>query len=1375
MLIETIDEPYGDNCLHGGDKHRIGLDEDQDGVLQESEVISASYSCNSNGAPEIYFNGRETTVAGFEYSLLVHSYDWDNSIYGIDEVEASVIGKPSWLKLISNEQGSMALSGIAVGEIGDTHTITISSTDGKLTTEQSFEITIADGIQVSVSAADVVEGNLDELGQSEVTQGEFVVRLSKAASEPLQIRYQLNSQFTFIDNHWIENGWADYGWINNFQDGVVEFSAGEVEKIVILPIVGDEYYEAIETFGFSLNDIDYSGTELILLPNQNTVLNIINDDHDVMEMRAGQPLDMPHLGLINAGNDTPSIKLENQPVWMSYDTNFYGTRCYYYCAQLSSSYLIGEPPVDLIGQEIEFDLIIDLDGKHITKTLKYIITEGDNDNDGALNSADDFPENPRGQTDSDEDGLGDEWEMANFDSLELADGSSDFDGNGITDKSAFENGTAINDISFDFESGELPVGWVNTGSVDWVVSDTLSHDGQYALTLEHALAPNETARIEFDVSTQQGELKLYARATEQLNNTDLRIEIDSNNSLWMHADASYWYSNSGHLNAGQHKLAITYRNYSSTHNAPVIYIDNISGLAGMIPADRDGDGVLNNVDLYPDRSDAATDTDGDGIADEWEQRYFGTLDRATATSDYDNDGLLDINEFIQATSPSNNDSDYDGISDSEDAFPTDSQYQADTDNDGLADKWELAHFSSLEASDGSQDSDGDDSNDLAEFIAGTPPTPDGDGDGVADVVDAFPDNAAYQLDADEDGMADEWENLYGHVSYFSTYGDYDQDGRTDLEEFLAGTNPIMKNLNAVEDILAVVQGQTITFNPAENDIATQGSQSGITTTSVSLPVDEQATFGSLQNNSDGTFSYTAASDRLGWLRLSYEVNDGSSAASGEIFIHIVDSEPAQVLKIDGATSSRHSMALFNDGSLYAWGENGQGQLGLGTTINNYVPTKVSGLPKIVDFSLGHFSIALAEDGTVWKWGAGVSTPSQYTDGMKAIAASQGTVYLMNTQGSVAGFGNIKEIKAGYNHLLALKEDGTVWAKGSNSYGQLGYGQNSGSSNSFVQVSKLSNIVAIEAGNNQSFAIDEDGQLFAWGYNQYYGALGDGTTINRNVPVLVSNLTNVVEVAAGNSHTLVRTEAGELYGMGYGYSDALGYIGQQQGSVLTPVKLTEEKIVSIGAGNDSSFFITEDGLSYSFGSNTNGQLGDGTTQGHSTPAEISWLLDGVVSELGKEGFEWGRIPPYWRNSGSNWEVVSNTTASDVRTGSFAVKVKNRLTDNASASLGLQIATGAGDVSFNVKTSTEAEYDKLVFYVDGVEQVSFSGENDWVSSASFSVTAGVHSFEWIYHKDGGTSAGEDTVWIDDILLPIDSDGDGIIDRQDASPYVPNPAPQ
>ena len=147
---------------------------------------------------------------------------------------------------------------------------------------------------------------------------------------------------------------------------------------------------------------------------------------------------------------------------------------------------------------------------------------------------------------------------------------------------------------------------------------------------------------------------------------------------------------------------------------------------------------------------------------------------------------------------------------------------------------------------------------------------------------------------------------------------------------------------------------------------------------------------------------------------------------------------------------------------------------------------------------------------------------------------------------------------------------------------------------------------------------------------------------------------------------------------------------------------------------------------------------------------------------------GRIPPFWRNSGGNWQVTEN----QVGGGNYSVRVKDRLTDYESASLGFQITTAAGDMTFKVKTSSEADHDILKFKIDDVEQnlsdYHSSGESDWGTSATFTLEAGLHRFEWVYAKDGGTSEGDDTVWLDDIRLPLDSDNDGTLDHVDTEPY-------
>jgi len=102
-------------------------------------------------------------------------------------------------------------------------------------------------------------------------------------------------------------------------------------------------------------------------------------------------------------------------------------------------------------------------------------------------------------------------------------------------------------------------------------------------------------------------------------------------------------------------------------------------------------------------------------------------------------------------------------------------------------------------------------------------------------------------------------------------------------------------------------------------------------------------------------------------------------------------------------------------------------------------------------------------------------------------------------------------------MLALKEDGTVWAWGWNVQGQLGNGTDS-SSYIPIQVSNLTGEAAIEAGMYHNLALRNDGTVWSWGYNTS-GQVGDGTTINRFVPAQVSGLTNVTAIASGDFHSL----------------------------------------------------------------------------------------------------------------------------------------------------------------------------------------------------------------------------------------------------------------
>ena len=193
----------------------------------------------------------------------------------------------------------------------------------------------------------------------------------------------------------------------------------------------------------------------------------------------------------------------------------------------------------------------------------------------------------------------------------------------------------------------------------------------------------------------------------------------------------------------------------------------------------------------------------------------------------------------------------------------------------------------------------------------------------------------------------------------------------------------------------------------------------------------------------------------------------------------------------------HSLRLRSDGTVWAWGNNANGQLGDGSTTERHTPVPASGLAGVVAIAAGQLhSLALKSDGTVWAWG--YNYYGQLGDG--STTDRWGPV-------PVSGLAGVVAIAAGDWHSLALKSDGTVWAWGYNVAGELGDGSTT-QRTAPVPVSGLTGMVAIGGGLYHSLALKSDGTVWAWGWN-YFGQLGDGTTTQRLTPVPVSGLAGVV--------------------------------------------------------------------------------------------------------------------------------------------------------------------------------------------------------------------------------------------------------------------------
>ncbi|HLK65391.1 MAG TPA: protein kinase [Bryobacteraceae bacterium] len=230
--------------------------------------------------------------------------------------------------------------------------------------------------------------------------------------------------------------------------------------------------------------------------------------------------------------------------------------------------------------------------------------------------------------------------------------------------------------------------------------------------------------------------------------------------------------------------------------------------------------------------------------------------------------------------------------------------------------------------------------------------------------------------------------------------------------------------------------------------------------------------------------------------------------------------PVQVVGLRKATAvaggGAHSLVVKSDGTVWAWGSNSYGQLGIGSSTDTNQPLQISGLRDVVAVAAGRLhSLALKSDGTVWAWGIN-------DEGGLGI----GSAFASNVPVRVPGLSHVVAVTASDEVSLALQSDGTVWAWGANETGELGDGTNAGS-HIPVRVLGVSDVAAISSfavEDGHSLALRSDGTVWAWGYNAS-GQLGNGTTTNSNLPVLVPGLEGVVAVAAGGLHSLALTVAG----------------------------------------------------------------------------------------------------------------------------------------------------------------------------------------------------------------------------------------------------------
>lgn len=424
-----------------------------------------------------------------------------------------------------------------------------------------------------------------------------------------------------------------------------------------------------------------------------------------------------------------------------------------------------------------------------------------------------------------------------------------------------------------------------------------------------------------------------------------------------------------------------------------------------------------------------------------------------------------------------------------------------------------------------------------------------------------------------------------------------------------------------------------------------------TTTNKHMPVDVVGLNNGVTAIATGWY-HTCALTSTGGVQC-WGANSASQLGNGESTIdHSLT--PVQVSGLNSgviaiSAGRAHTCALLTDGSVKCWGDNGNGQLGDGTTTMHTTPVAVNGLPAGI-LSIASFSdhtCAVTATHTLKCWGNNrdgqlgngsrtiLPTPhavQNLTRGATALAVNNRHSCAVINPGNVMCWGEndsgqlgddtlashtapievkglnhpLVAVSVGYDHTCGVTDQGGLRCWGSNFQGQLGIGVNVVSQTMPVDVSGLTTDVAdVVAGFAHTCALMTNGGVKCWGSNSD-GQLGDGTTDRRSVPGDVVMLSDAVQLATQSDHTCAVTNTGAVTCWGDNSQGQLG-IGSTTDST-TPVTVSglSSGVVQVATGNKHSCALLAGGTIKCWGQNSSYQLGDGTFTDRLTPVDVKGL-------------------------------------------------------------------------------------------------------------------------------------------------------------------------
>ena len=329
------------------------------------------------------------------------------------------------------------------------------------------------------------------------------------------------------------------------------------------------------------------------------------------------------------------------------------------------------------------------------------------------------------------------------------------------------------------------------------------------------------------------------------------------------------------------------------------------------------------------------------------------------------------------------------------------------------------------------------------------------------------------------------------------------------------------------------------------------------------------------------------------------------------------------------THGDHTLVQMRDGSIWGWGSNSYGELGNANPANQITPKRTTLVFSKLAAAYGQ-SVGIAADTSLWVWGVdkngnAVSTPAAFAGAGWAVVSpsSSGTAYGVKTDGTLWKWANglfetPAQIGSGFvtvsassyaDYALAIKSDASLWAVGKNNNGQLGDGT---TTNRDSPVLIGSGFTKVSASSDASYGIKTDGTFWAWGRNTY-GQLGLGNTTQVLIPTRVPNMSNVTEVAAGgNPFVVVLKSDSAVWAWGLNNS---GQLAQGDFTSRSSPALVGTGFANIAAGDDHAIAIKTDGTVFGWGQNREGQVGNGIDVAITSPQQVSFgSLPGATASI-----------------------------------------------------------------------------------------------------------------------------------------------------------------